>query len=39
MGFEMPPHILDRIEFGRISRQPFDQDTPLGGGHIVFDQM
>ena len=38
MRFEMPPHILDRIKFGRISRQPFDYDAPLGGGYIVFDQ-
>jgi len=39
MRFEMPPHILDRIEFGRISRQPFNHDAPPGGGHIVFDQQ
>ena len=39
MGFEMPPHILDRIEFGRISRQPFDDEATFGGGHIVFDQQ
>ena len=34
----MPPHILDRIEFGRVSRQPFDHEATFGGGHIVFDQ-
>ncbi len=38
MGFEMPPHILDRIEFGGIRRQPFDHKAALGRGHIVFDQ-
>lgn len=38
MRFEMPPHILDRIEFGRVSRQPFDHKATFGGGHIVFDQ-
>lgn len=39
MRFEMPPHILDRIEFGRVSRQPFDHEAPVGGSHIVFDQQ
>jgi len=39
MRFEMPPHILDRIEFGRVSRQPFDHDSSFGGRHIVFDQQ
>ena len=38
MSLEMPPHILHRIEFGRVSRQPFNHDAPLGGRHIVFDQ-
>jgi len=38
MGFEMPPHILDRIEFGRVSRQPFDRETTFGGSHVVFYQ-
>ena len=38
MRFEMPPHILYRIEFGRVSRQTFNHDAPLGGRHIVFDQ-
>lgn len=38
MRFEMPPHVFDRIEFGRVSRQPFNHDAPLGGHHIVFDQ-
>jgi len=38
MRFEMPPHILDRIEFGRVSRQPFDHQPTLGGGDMVFDQ-
>ena len=39
MGFEVAPHILDRIEFGRVSRQPFAHDAPLGGSHVVFDQQ
>lgn len=39
MRFEMPPHILDRIEFGRVSWQPFDDEATFGGGHIVFDQQ
>jgi len=39
MRFEMPPHILDRIEFGRVSRQAFDHKAALGQGHIVFDQQ
>ena len=38
MGFEMPPHILDRIEFGRVSRQPFGHEATFGGRHVVFDQ-
>jgi hypothetical protein len=38
MRFEMPPHILDRIEFGSVSRQPFDHETTFGGRHVVFDQ-
>lgn len=38
MSFEVAPHILDRVEFRRISRQPFNHDAPLGGGYIVFDQ-
>ena len=38
MGFEVPPHIFDRIEFGCVSRQPFDYEATFGGGHIVFDE-
>lgn len=38
MCFEMPPHIFDRIEFRRVSRQPFDHEATFGGGHVVFDQ-
>ena len=38
MCFEMPPHILHRIEFGRVRRQPFNYDASLGGRHIVFNQ-
>jgi len=39
MGFEMAPHILDRIEFGRASRQPFDHEPAPGAGHVVFYQQ
>ena len=39
MRFEMPPHILDRIEFGRVSRQSFDYDATFGGSHIIFDHQ
>ena len=39
MRFEMSPHILDRIEFGRVSRQPFDHHAALGAGHVVFNQQ
>ena len=39
MVFQMPPHILDRIEFRRVSRQPLDYKAALGRGHIVFDQQ
>lgn len=39
MGFEMPPHIFHRIEFGRVSGQPFDGEATFGGGHVIFDQQ
>ena len=38
MVFQMPPHILDRIEFRCVRRQSFDHKAALGRGHIVFDQ-
>jgi len=38
MSFEMPPHVFERIEFGRINWQPFDHEATLRGGHAVFDQ-
>ena len=38
MCFKMPPHILDRIEFGRVSRQPFDHEAAFGASHVIFDQ-
>jgi len=38
MRLEMPPHVFDRIEFGRIGGQPLDLEAPLGGGNEVFDQ-
>ena len=34
----MPPHILDRIKFGRVSGQPLDDEAASRGRHIVFDQ-
>lgn len=34
----MPPHILDRIEFGGVSRQAFDHDAPPGGSNMILDQ-
>ena len=39
MVFQMPPHILDGIEFRRVSRQPLDYKAALGRGHIVFVQQ
>lgn len=38
MRLEMPPHIFDGIEFGRIGGQPLDLNAPIGGGNEVFDQ-
>lgn len=38
MRLEMSPHILDRIEFGRIGWQPFDLNAFPGGDDVVFDQ-
>jgi len=38
MRFEMPPHVFDRIEFGCISRQPFNHDASFGGRNVIFDQ-
>ena len=39
MRFEMPPHVLDWIEFGGISRQPCDHESSPGGRHVVPDQQ
>lgn len=38
MRLEMSPHIFDRIEFGRIGRQPLDLNAAPGGGDVVLDQ-
>lgn len=38
MVFEMPPHILYRIEFRSIRWQPFDENAPSGGVNEAFDQ-
>lgn len=39
MRFEVAPHILDRIEFRRVSRQAFQDDAPAGRGDVVLDQQ
>ena len=39
MRLEMSPHILHRIEFGRMGRQPPDLNASPGGGDVVFDQQ
>ena len=36
---EMAPHILDRVELGRIRGQPLDHKTASGSSHVVFDQQ
>lgn len=38
VGFELPPHILDGIEFGSVSGQPFDHDASLSESHMIFHQ-
>jgi len=38
MVLEISPHILNRIEFGRIGRQPLHQQSPSGPGDILFNQ-
>ena len=35
----MAPHILDRIEFRRISRKAFQDNAPSGGGDVIFDEQ
>lgn len=35
----MPPHVLDRIEFRRVSREAFQDDAPAGGGDVMLDQQ
>lgn len=39
MRLEMPPHVFDGIEFGRIGWQPLDLNASPGGGDVVFDQQ
>jgi hypothetical protein len=34
----MRPQVFDRVEFGRIRRQAFEDDSSLGGGHVVAHQ-
>ena len=38
MRLEMPPHILDGIEFGRIGWQPLDLNASPGGGDVSLNQ-
>lgn len=38
MRLEMPPHIFNGIEFGRIGGQPLDVNASLGSGDEVFNQ-
>ena len=37
--FEMSPHILDRVEFGRIGRQSLHHELSSGGGNVGFHQQ
>lgn len=39
MRLEMPPHILDWIEFRSIGWQPLDLHASPGRGDVVFDQQ
>jgi hypothetical protein len=39
MGFEMTPHILDRVEFRRVSRKSFQNDALTCGGDVMLDQQ
>jgi len=38
MGFEVSPHVFDRIEFRSVGGKPLDLDPSAGGGDIVSDQ-
>lgn len=38
MGFEMSPHVFNRIDFRRIGWQTFDYNASSGGSHVVFNQ-
>jgi hypothetical protein len=38
MGFKMTPHVLNRIEFRRVSRKAFQDDALSSGGDVMFDQ-
>lgn len=39
MDFEMTPHVFNRVEFRGVSREPFQDDAPLGGDDELFDQQ
>jgi len=39
MSFELAPHILDRIEFRRVSGKTFQDNAPAGGGDVILDQQ
>ena len=38
MGFEMTPHVFNRVEFWSVGRKAFQDDAPAGGGDVMFDQ-
>jgi hypothetical protein len=39
MSFEVAPHILDWIEFGRVGGEAFDDHALAGGGDVILDQQ
>lgn len=39
MGFEVTPHIFDRVEFGCVGRESLDLDASMGGGDEVLDEQ
>jgi hypothetical protein len=38
VGLEVTPHILDRVEFGRIGRKALSDDAPARGRDVILDQ-
>jgi hypothetical protein len=39
VGFEMTPHVFDRVELRRIGWQPLNLDAAPGGGDEVLDEQ